>query len=85
MALLQLDLSEGALLSIEEFWRDRYEWLQRVGYSLRPRYKPGWVPSWRGTDKSHRLCEDGIMLMVSSIRTDCFPSAELSILSSRPV
>ncbi|KAF5376842.1 hypothetical protein D9757_004435 [Collybiopsis confluens] len=34
----------------EIFWRDHYEWLKDRGYQLRPRYRPGWVASWLGTD-----------------------------------
>ncbi|KAI9063417.1 kinase-like protein [Trametes sanguinea] len=38
-----------AVLSEEERkWRDRYELLEAHGYRLRPRLRPGWVPSWRG-------------------------------------
>ncbi len=48
----------------EGFWRDRYDWLGSIGYQLRPRYKPGWIPSWRGTDKLRFNCEDGITVAV---------------------
>ncbi|EIN06243.1 hypothetical protein PUNSTDRAFT_72931 [Punctularia strigosozonata HHB-11173 SS5] len=41
----------GDLYSGEIFWRDHYEWLNNLGYKLRDRYRPGWVPSWR--DKSN--------------------------------
>ncbi|KAL7282053.1 hypothetical protein ACG7TL_003520 [Trametes sanguinea] len=38
-----------AVLSEEECaWRDRYDLLEAHGYRLRPRLRPGWVPSWRG-------------------------------------
>ncbi|KAF9226737.1 hypothetical protein BS17DRAFT_814658 [Gyrodon lividus] len=37
----------------ELFWRDRYPFLQRKGYTLRIRYSPNWVPSWQG--KSNAL------------------------------
>ncbi|EJF57674.1 hypothetical protein BD309DRAFT_922657 [Dichomitus squalens] len=45
----------------ETLWRDRYDWLLEAGYVLRPRYKPGWVPSWRGTNKYALNFEDGWM------------------------
>jgi hypothetical protein len=32
---------------------------------LRPRFCPGWKPSWAGTDKNPRRFEDGISLRVS--------------------
>lgn len=27
-------------------WRDRQVWLESCGYMLRPRFRPGWIPSW---------------------------------------
>ncbi|KIK55697.1 hypothetical protein GYMLUDRAFT_47653 [Collybiopsis luxurians FD-317 M1] len=42
----------------EEFWRDHYDWLKEKGYQLRPRYQPGWSPSWKGTTKISILQED---------------------------
>ncbi|KAF8901028.1 hypothetical protein CPB84DRAFT_1778282 [Gymnopilus junonius] len=36
----------ATLLPLEIFWRDLHPWLQSVGYELRPRFRPGWVPSW---------------------------------------
>lgn len=40
-------------------WLARYEFLKERGYLLRPRYRPGWVASWK-TDPSLRpiFCED---------------------------
>ncbi|KAF9818792.1 hypothetical protein IEO21_02572 [Rhodonia placenta] len=43
-------------------WQERQPFLQSKGYALRPRYRPGWVPSWRGTGKYPSFCEDGILL-----------------------
>ncbi|KAI0369571.1 hypothetical protein BV20DRAFT_1020643 [Pilatotrama ljubarskyi] len=52
MASLQgLDDEEDvfAFLTTEErYWRDRQEFLESRGYTLRPRYKPDWTPSWTG-------------------------------------
>ncbi|KAF9077723.1 kinase-like domain-containing protein [Rhodocollybia butyracea] len=31
----------------EEWWADRYEFLKEKGYMLRPRYRPGWKPSYK--------------------------------------
>ncbi|KAF7315852.1 Protein kinase domain-containing protein [Mycena indigotica] len=43
----------------ELYWRDRYEWLKENGYELRPRFRPGWVPSWQGNPKTLQIfCED---------------------------
>ncbi|KAH9941292.1 kinase-like domain-containing protein [Epithele typhae] len=40
-------------------WRDHQQWLEKHGYLLRPRLRPGWVPSWTGTKKLWVFCEDG--------------------------
>jgi len=52
---------EGALYSTEIFWRDRQPWLKEQGYTLRARYHPDWVPSWKQHPRKPRYrCEDGI-------------------------
>lgn len=52
--------ADSEVLTIGEiFWRDHQVWLQEQGYTLRPRYRPGWVPSWQGTDKDCWDVEDG--------------------------
>jgi hypothetical protein len=40
------DLGRG-----EDWWAERQEALEAAGYMLRARYRPGWIPSWRGTNK----------------------------------
>ncbi|KAI9069043.1 hypothetical protein FKP32DRAFT_1617742 [Trametes sanguinea] len=47
----------------EVFWQERYRYLEEHGYLLRPRYKPGWKPSWTGTNLNPTFCEDSIMLL----------------------
>ncbi|KAF7318271.1 Protein kinase domain-containing protein [Mycena chlorophos] len=43
----------------EEYWRNHYEWLKGCGYELRPRFRPGWVPSWKlDPTKTAMLCPD---------------------------
>jgi len=49
----------GDLLPSEIWWRDRQPWLQDKGYILRPRFRPGWVPSWSGNKKPWSSSEDG--------------------------
>jgi hypothetical protein len=46
---------QAVLNDCELFWRDHQKWLEGCGYSLRPRYTPGWVPSWpkESTDWYH--------------------------------
>ncbi|KDR71819.1 hypothetical protein GALMADRAFT_126764 [Galerina marginata CBS 339.88] len=51
--------SLNELLGGEIFWRDNYTWLNEQGYQLRRRFSPDWVPSWKGTRKNRRDCEDG--------------------------
>lgn len=43
---------------IEQEWRDRFEGLKANGYLLRPRFRPGWQPSWLQTEVSRFLSED---------------------------
>ncbi|KAH7907078.1 hypothetical protein BJ138DRAFT_1015103 [Hygrophoropsis aurantiaca] len=45
----------------EMWWCNHYEWLKSCGYLLRPRYATDWVPSWQGTKKSPRRCEDAVV------------------------
>jgi hypothetical protein len=40
--------------------------LERVGYMLRRRYRPGWKPSWVGTKKIFIEVEDGQAQLVSN-------------------
>ncbi|EIW87431.1 hypothetical protein CONPUDRAFT_134578 [Coniophora puteana RWD-64-598 SS2] len=49
----------ATLFKPEVWWAERYQWLKDRGYELRPRYRPGWTPSWRGTKKQFYQCEDG--------------------------
>ncbi|KAI0676119.1 kinase-like domain-containing protein [Trametes maxima] len=51
------------LLPKELFWQARYHYLKDHGYLLRPRYDPGWKPSWEGTDRDPTFCEDSILLI----------------------
>ncbi len=53
-----------SLLPSEVFWSERYRYLEKSGYVLRPRYAPNWKPSWSGTNLDPMYCEDAIMLKV---------------------
>ncbi|KIO31891.1 hypothetical protein M407DRAFT_45980, partial [Tulasnella calospora MUT 4182] len=44
----------------EEQWVSRYDFLRARGYLLRPRYRPGWVPSWRDGKSPKFRHEDSI-------------------------
>jgi len=63
------------LLPIEEHWRDRYELLLDHGYQLRRRLRPGWEPSWRGTQLHPNHFEDGYKLWVRSLQQSKFKLA----------
>ena len=54
------DLTPG-----EKWWRDRANLFEHHGYKLRPRYLPGWKPSWLGTDLHPFTCEDSHTVVVS--------------------
>ncbi|OCH90194.1 hypothetical protein OBBRIDRAFT_826068 [Obba rivulosa] len=64
---------DGTLEPEEIWWRDHQLWLQERGYQLRPRFSPGWIPSWKGTDKKWWECEDGlspsIFRVLDAVRT----------------
>ena len=55
----------GDIIETEKWWVERQEALERAGYLLRSRYRPGWQPSWTGTDRSFHRFEDGQVIMVS--------------------
>ena len=59
------ELGAYNLLPTELFWQVRYSHLAEHGYVLRPRYEPGWEPSWIGTNLDPEFCEDSIMSVVS--------------------
>lgn len=66
---------------VEKSWRDRQAFLEASGYMLRPRYRPGWVPSWRGKGGAilPTFCEDAIALPVSEL------TCEMELCSSNIV
>src|SRR6266702_358668 len=57
----------GTLFRSEAWWRDHYDDIKRCGYQLRPRYRPGWVPSWKVSNKYFFSVEDGQPCLVSAI------------------
>ncbi|KAG9022479.1 hypothetical protein FRB95_014729 [Tulasnella sp. JGI-2019a] len=48
----------------EEPWATRYDFLKERGYLLRPRYRPGWKPSWT-TYSQLSWAEDSIVISAS--------------------
>lgn len=53
------------LAPYEIFWRDRCSLFEKHGYRLRPRFRPGWVPSWYTNDVYKVSCEDNLSGTVS--------------------
>ncbi|KAH9045898.1 kinase-like domain-containing protein [Lactarius deliciosus] len=49
----------GTLFRSEVWWRDQYDDIKLCGYQLRPRYSPGWVPSWKHSNDDFFAREDG--------------------------
>lgn len=43
---------------VERLWVERCEFLESRGYRLRPRFRPGWVPSWHRTGQNPLYSED---------------------------
>ena len=59
-----LEESCGTLLEHEKEWRDRHSFLVSKGYTLRPRLRPGWIPSWTISDIPAADAEDGWLSIV---------------------
>ncbi|KAG6808043.1 hypothetical protein H0H92_005597 [Tricholoma furcatifolium] len=50
----------GELNEIEVFWRKYTPLFKELGYTVRPRYRTDWIPSWWNTSKDCKDCEDAI-------------------------
>lgn len=74
----------GELMEEEVVWRDRQEWLEGLGYRLRPRYRKDWVPSWG--DNFDGGAEDSVSVMVSpsNVPTLVNPDLRICIAASPP-
>lgn len=54
------------LRDVEIYWAEKYPLFEAHGYKLRPRFQPGWSPSWRGKPLIALLrAEDALSLHVS--------------------
>ncbi|KAF7306387.1 Protein kinase domain-containing protein [Mycena indigotica] len=58
------DYHDWPILNSEKFWIDHQPFLRSRGCELRPRYHPGWVPSWtlRAADEGILYFEDAYTL-----------------------
>lgn len=59
------EMQAGELNRLEKQWANRQTALEEAGYMLRPRYRPGWQPSWIGTSSFFIHFEDGRAQAVS--------------------
>lgn len=66
------------IMPYEAWWRDRYDLLLSRGYQLRPRLRPGWVPSWTTNGKEIWSCEDSAYIMVFSTYPSFNPGSNLN-------
>ena len=59
--------SESVIWDEEEWWIRHEPWLKSRGYVLRPRFRPGWKPSWHTAKNPRALwgAEDRIHIGVS--------------------
>ena len=53
-----------SLNRFERIWHDRYHFLLEKGLELRPRYRPGWTPSWLKAKGEFFICEDSLQHLV---------------------
>jgi hypothetical protein len=66
----------GDIDLVEAWWVERQEALERAGYMLRPRYRPGWNPPWAGTNKEYYRFESG---QLQWVRVNCSTLLDCSI------
>ena len=62
----EISIVLSRLTNAEIKWRDRAEMLEKEGYVLRPRLRPGWTPSWLESGRNPLGCEDGELLPVGN-------------------
>ncbi|KAJ3999202.1 kinase-like domain-containing protein [Lentinula boryana] len=74
----------GALSENEEWWSGHYEFLKERGYMLRPRYRPGWKPSYdpKGPFRGTRA-EDGQTMLHAAIMDALRTSDSLVVAMKR--
>lgn len=56
--------------AVEQYWTSKCLLFEAYGYQLRPRYRPGWTPSWRGKPLMAIFhAEDALSLHVSHLQS----------------
>lgn len=61
-----VDIGYFDLTPAETWWSLHYDELLSHGYLLRPRFRPGWIPSWQDKPLSPYHCEDAYTNFVRS-------------------
>ena len=69
----------GALVTTEQWWRDRYNEIAENGYQLRLRYHPSWQPSWLKSGKDFYTVEDGQPTIVRVAVITLFLCSQLTL------
>ncbi|KAI0676775.1 kinase-like domain-containing protein [Trametes maxima] len=62
------DASGATLTTYERYWGDICTYLESHGYVLRPRYRPGWQPSWKLNNTPILRAEDFVGLPLHTTR-----------------
>jgi len=62
----EISIVLSRLSNAERKWEKRAEMLEKEGYILRPRLRPGWTPSWLESGEHPLECEDGERLPVDT-------------------
>ena len=65
---IQLGQLASELLPHELWWKGKEEFLASRGYTLRPRFRKDWTPSWlRSVEIDPLQCEDAVELWVRQL------------------
>lgn len=70
----EIDAEAASLATMELGWRDKQKFLQSKGYMLRPRFRPGWIPSWTLPGNAMKIpitCEDYEPILVRLTAAVC--------------
>ncbi|KAH7339281.1 kinase-like domain-containing protein [Rhizoctonia solani] len=75
------------LTTNELHWAQHQPYLLSKGYQLRPRYRPGWVRSWEGTNRNPLICEDSLALasfkIMDAVRTSDKKKVIIKVFDTR--
>ncbi|KAG9047865.1 hypothetical protein FS837_001341 [Tulasnella sp. UAMH 9824] len=72
------------LFETEKQWLSRYEVLKAHGYILRPRYRPGWVASWKAENLPLFKCEDSVLPLAPHLDAERISDGQQVFLKAVP-